>query len=372
MKNIYTVISLGNYESKILSCTFIDNKMFPIYVTSFLTKNCLDNSRIIDKEMLINILNDEIKKMPVNITDTKLIINIPIKNIKIKHFLSSEYVISTEFNDAFWKDFLNKFVFETKEHDYVEIDKKFLLWNIEGKEYLAPPYGEKINNFSFKMKSYLVEKEVMNEYIDLFKDIYLNVDSIVCDSLVMHELFKRKDRRYKVLLNIGHLVSSLETYDNMVLIGQKTINFGIRDLTLQISKIANVNEEKAIEILKIYKDLAPVNKELPLVNHFKEKYLEYSQTTIEDISQLIIKWLKDLINHINSYFKFLYSQSFDADEIYIYSSTNVLGTWINYIKPRLLKYLDLICLESEVFGINESKFLSLIASAIQYRNQSKK
>lgn len=371
MKKIYTVISLGNYESKILSCTFIENQMFPIYVKSFLTKNCLDDSRIIDKEMLTKVLIKEISNIPIDINDSKIIVNIPIKNIKIKHYLSSEYIVTADFTEKFWKDFLDKFIFESKEHDFVEIDKKFLLWNIEGKEFLSPPYGEKINNFSFKMKSYLVEKSIMNEYLDLFKEIFINIDAIVCDSLVMHQLFQRKDRRFKVLLNIGHLVSSLETYDNSVLIGQKKINFGIRDLTLKISKIANIDEVKSIEILKIYKDLAPVNKELPLVNHFKEKYLEYTQTKIQDISELIIKWLKDLISHINSYLKFLYSQSFDVDEIYIYSSTNILGTWTNYIKPRLLKFLDLICLESDVFGINESKFLSLIASVIHYRNSNK-
>ena len=58
------------------------------------------------------------------------------------------------------------------------------------------------------------------------------------------------------------------------------------------------------------------------------------------------------------------SCGFVADEMYIYSSTDIFDSWINKIKTKLTQYMDIIRLESKMIGVQEPKFISLIASIL--------
>lgn len=371
MQNTYTVISFGNYETKILICNFIEDKIYPVYKKSFLTKSCYKNSEIIDKELLVKTLVDEFKKIPININKTKIIFNLPIKKLNIVENHTSDIVINSTLTQKRWNYILNHNIESKSNSKQIELDYKCFSTIADGSTKCWPaPINKPVEKIRCLTKHYLVDRLIIKEYLSIAKELKINLSLLTCDSLIMNHLFSNPERRFKVLLNIGHGESSFELYDNSVLIHQATIKFAIKDLTSKICEFANIDEVTSIELLKKYRDLVPIDMDLPLVNHFKEKYLDYSQTKIADINALIKLWMKKLISYINEYMEKSLSGRIDVSEIYIYSSTNFFKTWTNYIKKNLNKFADIICLEPNYIGIDESKFISLVTTMIHFQKES--
>lgn len=366
-KNAFTVISLGNYETKFFCC-YVNSKkeIMPIYASSFITKDYFENSLIIDEDLFKKNLLEEIRKIPLNINLTQIILNIPIKELNIVNFTSNEYLINSEFTNEMWKKIENENNIKFSMDNYVKLDSKSYLWIVDGKEYFSPPIGKDIKRLSYKAKIFYISKNFLDNYLKIFNEINIKVHSVVADSLVLQCFFEKPERRFKLLLNIGHIDSTFELFDNMVLAHQFKVNLGIKALTSKICEATGINEAESIELLKVYKDLVLIDKEMALVNHFKEKFFEYKQVKVQDINVFIISWLKKLINLINNHIKLLFSLNYDVDEIYIYSSTNIFNTWINYIQPKLIKFTEVKIIKFDVIGIEESKYFSLIGSILSF------
>lgn len=370
MKENFTVISFGNYETKILICTFIEENLFPIYKKSFLTKNCFQESEIIDEELLIETLDKEFKKIPISLKSTNLILNIPLKNLEIVNSCKEAVPVSSNITKEGLIDLVENFGQKNISSEKTELDKKIINWKMNNKSYsYFPNINGNITSFGWNINTYLVKKSVVEKYKHIFEE-YFNLEPkmITCDSLVMNQLFLNKERKSKILINIGHLKSSFERYENGVLVNQTSYDFGIRHLTSEIGKIGSIDEEKSIELLKIYKSISSFNKNLALINHFKEKYMSYSQTTIQDIKKQIFIWIKNLIYFLNYYTQKSKLDFLGVDEIYIFSSMNILDSWFPYIRENLEKRADIFSIKSNVFSIKESKYCSLIASIMHYIN----
>lgn len=371
MRENYTVISFGNYETKILICTFIEENLYPIYKKNFITKNCFQESEIIDEDLLIDILKKEFKHIPINLKFTNLILNIPLKSLDIINSSKDNIPINKSFTREALLELYENFGKVNIPSDKIELDKKVISWKINNKscQYIPKELPDNITSFGWDINTYLCKKSTIEKYKNIFiKNFSLEPKIITCDSLVMNQLFINKERKSKVLVNIGHLKSSFERYENEVLVNQTSYDFGIRYLTSEIGKMASIDEIKSIELLKIYKNISTFDKNLPLINHFKEKYLNYSQTTIKDIENLIFIWIKNLVSLLNYYLKKSKIDFLGVDEIYIYSSMNILDAWFEYMRNNLERRADIFSIEPNIFSIRESKFCSLIASIWHYYN----
>lgn len=369
MLNTYTVISFGNYETKILICNFINRRLYTIYNTSFLTNDCFQDSVIIDEELLVKILKREFAKIPIDVDSTNLILNIPLKNLEILTNKVNEMPISKKTLSK--EDIFNltKMTQKNASSEKFKLDEQVIYWKVDGTEIKNIENINEIETLSWKINSYYTNNATIKKYLDLIKNFKCVPNLIICDSLVMNYLFSNKERKYKVLINIGHWKSSFDRYENEVLIDQRIVDFGIRHLTSEIGKTAFVDEKKSIEILKIYKDLVIVNKNLALINHFKEKYLDYSQTTIKDIDRLIGVWVMQLTSLMNAYLKEKEIDILGVDEIYFYSSMNIFDVWFPMIRESLDKRAEIHSIQPNVFGITEQKYCSLIASILYYVNR---
>ena len=126
MKENFTVISFGNYETKILICTFIENNLFPIYKKSFLTKNCFQESEIIDEELLIETLDKEFKKLPISLKSTNLILNIPLKNLEIVNSCKEAVPVNSNITKEGLIDLVENFGQKNIPSEKMELDKKII------------------------------------------------------------------------------------------------------------------------------------------------------------------------------------------------------------------------------------------------------
>ncbi|MCF0217837.1 MAG: hypothetical protein HUJ42_02205 [Malacoplasma sp.] len=374
MRESYTVISFGNYETKILCCSFIENTLYPIYKKSFITKNCFQESHVIDEELLIKTLQKELKPIPIPLKQTNLILNIPLKKLDIINSKKDNIPINSDFTIANLINLVENYGNQNIASDKIELEKKVIYWRINNKSFsYLPDLPPNLSSFGWNINTYLTKKNVVDKYKSIFYEQFDLVPKMVtCDSLVMSELFFNKERKVKVLINIGHLKTIFESYENEVLINQTSYDFGIRHLTSEIGKIGNINETDSIELLKIYKMIANFDSDLALINHFKQKYLDYSQTKIHHISYLIQQWIKYLVDLLNYYLKNAKLDFLGVDEIYLYSSMNILEKWHQFIKKNMEKRADIFAIESGTFSINENKYCSLVASVYHYVNSLKK
>lgn len=372
MINAYTVISFGNYETKILIASYVNGELYPIYKTSFLTSDCFQDSFIIDEDLLIKSLEKQFTKIPLDIFATNLILNIPIKDLEIATNKKNDFPISK--SNLAYDELLGVVSMGEKQvsSDKVEIDKQIIYWKVNNEEVKdIKKHLSNINKLSWKINSYYVNKAFLNKFVDLISHFNGKPSIVTCDSLVMNNLFLNKERKNKVLINIGHLKSSFDRYENEVLVDQKSHDFGIRHLTSKISKLANVDEQKSIEMLKIYNDIISTGKNIALANKFKEKYMDYTQVTISDISKLIDDWIVQLTSLMTMYLNDKEIDVLGVDEIYFYSSMNVLDSKFNLIRTLLDNRAEIHTIKPNVFGIDEQKYCSLIASIIHFVNLNK-
>lgn len=367
MKEIYTIISFGNYETKILISHFINGRIYPVYKTSFLSKNCYNKSKIIDEETLLKIFKDELKKIPINIEKTNVIFNLPIKKLIIKDYKSLSFKINSVLTRQMWNEIFYLTNKENVNEEKVLLDAKCykIFYNNNWSKNI--PYGKTIEKMNFESKQYFIKQNDLSCYEKIANKLDLKVKAYLCDSLVMNKLFGHKNKPFKLLINVGHLESMFELYENSILLSQDSILFGIKNLTSVICKNVNIDESIAVDLLNIYRDLANIDEEIPLVNHFKEKFLNYSQTKIKDISEMINKWILNLVSHIENQVHDYLNNGIVIDDIYIYSSSTFFKTWMNNIKDLLSFSANIICLESNFIGISESKYISLIATAIHFK-----
>lgn len=126
-KDTFTVISLGNYETKIFCCVTEDEKIFPFYNTSFLTNNFFQNSRVIDEELFREALKNAINSMPISINSTNIILNIPIKEVKINNFSSDEYLLNEDFSQDSWTTILGGLKEKFEREDFKILNHKIFL-----------------------------------------------------------------------------------------------------------------------------------------------------------------------------------------------------------------------------------------------------
>lgn len=363
MNKTYTAISFGNYETKILICNNINGTLYPIYKTSFLTSDCLQDSIIVDEDLLIKILEKEITKIPLDISSTKIILNVPLKNLEIVSRKSHDLNISKNNTVEEIKN-LMEMTFKNVSNNKYQLDKQVVYWKVNGEEVKNINEQSNLEKVSWKINAYYTSVNEIQKYHDILNHFKCFPFITTCDSLVMNKLFKNKERKFKILVNIGHLKSSIDRYENEVLVDQKSYDFGIRHLTSEISKLASCDEKKSIEILKIYKDIVSINDNLALMNYFKEKYLQYDQVTIKEINKLISTWIIQLTSLMNMYMLEKTIDILGVDEIYFYSSMNILDAWYSKIRSLLDKRAEIHSIDFDVFSITESKYSSLVASIL--------
>lgn len=373
MKNVYLILSLGNYESKIMMLSEFSKELYPIYLNSFITKNCFEDSLIFDQDLLQKTLQNELDKLPLTHKQTKVIVNLPIKTLEINEFGIDYFRFEkyTKLENVY--SYVRNFCQKSDKADKVLLSGKVVDWRINGEVTDSFIWDENVvNTLGWRIYGYFVKGTYLDSYLSFFKKLDLKPINITCDSLVInHLLTTQKRTKASFLLNIGHLTSSLDIYFKNILVKQIYLNFGIRSLTKKISNITFVSEKEAIDILKIYLDLFLVDPNLELVNHFSSHFFNYQQIKISDLQTLILEWIDQLIILLNYHFKDLNATFKTASNLYIYSSMNILEYWFSYIQKRLEINLTLDAINPKIFGFDEVKYYSLYATATYFHEENK-
>ncbi len=365
----YLVISFGNYETKLMLGSVDENDQIRIlYTDTINTKDCISNSIIVNKEKLVENIKIKLEKIKpmFDATTNEVILNLPLKDFFIFSEDSEEFHLKKTLNKKQWKKILEKISYQHENKNHYFIDKKINSWNLDEYEYSKPPFNIDGTKLKFKIQFYYAIEEQVRPYINLVKECNIENFQILHDPLALLLAFEENLRQNKMLLNISHNIFEIILYKNKALVHRKKIEFGIKNLTEEISNKLNITEEQAINILKDYNDcLAAGDSEIPFAIIFGEKYKSFASFNSKTLNMIISKWLMTLITYVNTEIE---KKHFELDEIYISSSLDFFEKWINYIKAKLSvkntvpANMNIFVIKNNAIGISENKFNSLYYS----------
>ena len=304
--DIYLIIVCGNYETKMLVGSIVDNNLRVMYIDKFLSNEMIVNSQLHNPENFEKTISEKIKKITnyIGQPPNKIVLNLPTKNIDTISSTSPEYKINKFLTINKWKKISSNLTLSSLQlkENYL-LGKKTYSWELDGNHYQDIPFDIEGTSLIFKTQYYITKKKYIEPFIIVFDKLKIKINEIVVDSMIVPEAFENNLRNKKAFINIGHDKSSFFYYKNMSLTKREVINFGLKNLTHEIESITNVNEQDAIKILKIYKNVFIYDKKsIPFKISISEKIGNYSSFKYGDINILIKDWLQNLTNEINIFY----------------------------------------------------------------------
>ncbi len=382
--DIYLIIVCGNYETKMLVGSIVDNNLRVMYIDKFLSNEMIVNSQLHNPENFEKTISEKIKKITnyIGQPPNKIVLNLPTKNIDTISSTSPEYKINKFLTINKWKKISSNLTLSSLQlkENYL-LGKKTYSWELDGNHYQDIPFDIEGTSLIFKTQYYITKKKYIEPFIIVFDKLKIKINEIVVDSMIVPEAFENNLRNKKAFINIGHDKSSFFYYKNMSLTKREVINFGLKNLTHEIESITNVNEQDAIKILKIYKNVFIYDKKsIPFKISISEKIGNYSSFKYGDINILIKDWLQNLTNEINIFYNDLAKKGEEIDEIYILSASNILEEWVHYIQAKLYQKTDVLYLNIsnvkfsnkniKIMVFQEPKYITLIYSLLYVHKQN--
>ena len=382
--DIYLIIVCGNYETKLLVGSIVDNNLRVMYIDKFLSNEMIVNSQLHNPENFEKTISEKIKKITnyIGQPPNKIVLNLPTKNIDTISSTSPEYKINKFLIINKWKKISSNLTLSSLQlkENYL-LGKKTYSWELDGNHYQDIPFDIEGTSLIFKTQYYITKKKYIEPFIIVFDKLKIKINEIVVDSMIVPEAFENNLRNKKAFINIGHDKSSFFYYKNMSLTKREVINFGLKNLTHEIESITNVNEQDAIKILKIYKNVFIYDKKsIPFKISISEKIGNYSSFKYGDINILIKDWLQNLTNEINIFYNDLAKKGEEIDEIYILSASNILEEWVHYIQAKLYQKTDVLYLNIsnvkfsnkniKIMVFQEPKYITLIYSLLYVHKQN--
>lgn len=382
--DIYLIIVCGNYETKMLVGSIVDNNLRVMYIDKFLSNEMIVDSQLHNSENFEKTISEKIKKITnyIGQPPNKIVLNLPTKNIDTISSTSPEYKINKFLTINKWKKISSNLTLSSLQlkENYL-LGKKTYSWELDGNHYQDIPFDIEGTSLIFKTQYYITKKKYIEPFIIVFDKLKIKINEIVVDSMIVPEAFENNLRNKKAFINIGHDKSSFFYYKNMSLTKREVINFGLKNLTHEIESITNVNEQDAIKILKIYKNVFIYDKKsIPFKISISEKIGNYSSFKYGDINILIKNWLQNLTNEINIFYNDLAKKGEEIDEIYILSASNILEEWVHYIQAKLYQKTDVLYLNIsnvkfsnkniKIMVFQEPKYITLIYSLLYVHKQN--
>lgn len=373
MNDQILVISFGNYETKVLVGVKLKDKTISLYSNSFWSSGSIVNSVIKDKDFLMRKLFEIFKdiKNKLNHFPKTIIYNIPLEDLSIREKKSNTYIINQPLDKELWQKIFSEITInDISNVKYYCIGKKITKWNINETKFHTIPYG-RTGELTFNIQLFLLSKEDISSYLQLFQELKFPNYEIVTDEIVMSNALEKNNFIEQAIINIGDKKTTISLYYNHSLAKSLGYDFGIKKLTSNISEMIDVDEEQAITMLKNYNDYILIREsikefnlkidvnDLPFAISFKNSITNFNMFNLKLMNETIKEWINELANIINDFYLQIQNNSLDIEELYIMTVANIFDYWSPYLKKNIELSANCRVIDSGVDALFENKYLSL-------------
>jgi cell division protein FtsA len=134
---------------------------------------------------------------------------------------------------------------------------------------------------------HLIPKKILEEYVQLFDELELNVSELVFSSVANYiPLTKRSERVAGVgILNIGHDTTTFTYFENELPVVMKSWSIGGANITNDIALMLSTKIEDAEEIKKNFKNLN-IKKVQQIINARVEDICDLIKVELQDVAPM--------------------------------------------------------------------------------------
>lgn len=284
-RNLRVGIDLGSKNIRILACIPSENSNHPKIITGAVGESeGLRQGRILSLADSVKSLKKLINKTEVELGEKIETVNVAITGdfVKTKIFKTKNTVAKAS-NEVSEQDFENAKLEATSQilpnSPYHILNTTLSEVRLDGKKVRGSALHQIGGIIETTFILHLIPKKILEEYIQLFDELNLNVAELVFSSVVAHiPLTKRSERTAGIgVLNIGHDNTTFTYFENELPVIMKSWSIGGANITNDIALILQTKIEDAEEIKKNFKNLN-VKKVQQIIN-----------ARIEDICDLIKK-----------------------------------------------------------------------------------
>ena len=298
-------LDLGNSK---ISCVVCDIKLNePIKILSFvnLPTFCINKNIILNFQKIKNeikeVINIASKESQTEIKSINL--NVPVIASE-SFFYSSEVSLNNEIiNDLHLKksinqsDFFNEIINKKKLMNYIidyEVDDKIINEN---------PSGNYANNLKVNFYKLLIEKNFINTYENLFKDLKIHIANYIPTPLssALATLDNDDQDLGGICVDLGNASSSVAVFEKNKLIFCDSISIGSKNITNDIARGISTTKESAERLKTLYGSVitSPSDEfeiiEVPIASSDQNQFKQINRSTINTIIKPRVEETLELI-----------------------------------------------------------------------------
>jgi len=289
-KNLRVGVDLGSKNFRIIASVLTDMSPNPQIITGAVGEaEGIRQGRILDMPACIAALNRLVKKTEIELGEKIQNVNVAITGDFIKtKTIHTKMTVAKASNEVTELDFENAKLEATSQ---ILPNSPFHILNttlsevkLDGKKIRGSALHQVGGIIEMKFILHLIPKKILEEYVQLFDELELNVSELVFSSVANYiPLTKRSERVAGVgILNIGHDTTTFTYFENELPVVMKSWSIGGANITNDIALMLSTKIEDAEEIKKNFKNLN-IKKVQQIIN-----------ARVEDICDLITAELQDV------------------------------------------------------------------------------
>ncbi len=286
-------IDLGSKNFRIVAAVASDISPHPQIITGAVGEaEGIRQGRILDMSACTAALERLVKKTEIELGEKIQNVNVAITGDFIKtKLISTKATVAKASNEVTELDFENAKLEATSQ---ILPNSPFHILNttlsevkLDGKKIRGSALHQVGGIIEMKYILHLIPKKILEEYVQLFDELELNVSELVFSSVANYiPLTKRSERVAGVgILNIGHDTTTFTYFENELPVLLKSWPIGGANITNDIALILSTKIEDAEEIKKNFKNLN-IKKVQQIINARIEDICDLVKNEIADIAPM--------------------------------------------------------------------------------------
>jgi len=276
----------------------------------------------IKKNIIINYENlfEEIKKLLLDSeknSQTKLhSINVNIPAIdSLSEFYNSEILINDEkISDLHLKKIINQSNYFNKNENYFEAVNNIIAYELDNKLIYSDPIGNYANKIRIFFYRLLINKKFINNILNLFENLKLNVDNYIPSPLssALSTLSEDEKKLGTICIDLGHTTTSVCIFENKNFIFGDAFLVGSNNVTNDIARGVSTTLTSAERLKTLYGSVisSPSDEneiiEIPIISGENNQFNQINRSTVNAIIKprieetLEIVWQKIKQNNLHN------------------------------------------------------------------------
>ncbi len=363
----FAVLNINDKSTQLYMGKFnSDQKVIPLFMSSYNNNGAVTNSVITDKIKLIG----NIKKLFLEAEEfigkpiKSIILSIDFKKFTIKDFEIKNYNIEDlELDLPKWNKLIDSIDFKYDHKQYVQLGSEIYRFFVDGEEQTIFNKSIRGKKLDLNGKIYLVNSVLAKPFIELIEAEGINILDVNISQVEFLKQFEIKlQDQHKILIHVKKDGMQLGWYFNNVLLHNDISNrMSINDFIDKLSKLLQIENKKLWQYFNNSHFLYKGKYNETVVNIFDKKYLSIKRIKQSELDKAIDKYLLELQDEVETFVKYIEKETnAEISEVKIISDYEVILKAFIYLPIMRDWKVDIVAGNEQCLNI--AKYMDAVSS----------